>query len=328
MTRLDVRSVAAVAKAIGHGAHLDAERVVRDEPQESWVVTEGGRVTAHESLWWTDTPRWGARRVGAVGHYGGTDESAARRVLAHACARLAAEGCDVAIGPMDGSTWRRYRAVTERGDVPSFFLDVDTPARWARDFEAAGFERVAEYASAVTDAVDVDPRVAGVRARLERLGIRIRQFDVERACDELRAIHALSSAAFARAFLYSPITSDAFIAQYRDALQRVDPRLVLVAEHDDRVVGFVFAVPDVLEAARDGAARTVVLKTLAAWPDRRYAGLGAWLADEIHGRARRLGFDRVVHALMHVSNVSRVLSARWHGRVIRRYALYGRELSR
>jgi hypothetical protein len=41
--------------------------------------------------------------------------------------------------------------------------------------------------------------------------------------------------------------------------------------------------------------------------------------------ARKLGFRRAIHALMHEENVSRTISGRY-GRTIRRYALYARPL--
>ena len=35
-----------------------------------------------------------------------------------------------AVGPLDGSTWRRYRLVTERGVEPPFFMEPDNPDDW------------------------------------------------------------------------------------------------------------------------------------------------------------------------------------------------------
>ena len=55
--------------------------------------------------------------------------------------------------------------------------------------------------------------------------------------------------------------------------------------------------------------------------------LGKDVAPGIIEHARQMGLDRAIHALMHVSNVSRALSGHWQGREIRRYELYGRDLT-
>jgi hypothetical protein len=66
----------------------------------------------------------------------------------------------------------------------------------------------------------------------------------------------------------------------------------------------------------------VILKTYAS----RRRGVGHLLADTFHRRALALGFTHVIHALMHVDNVSRGRSARHATSVFRRYALMGRVL--
>ena len=43
----------------------------------------------------------------------------------------------MAVGPMDGSTWRRYRFITERGAEPAFFLETYNPDVWPLNFTGA-----------------------------------------------------------------------------------------------------------------------------------------------------------------------------------------------
>jgi hypothetical protein len=50
------------------------------------------------------------------------------------------------------------------------------------------------------------------------------------------------------------------------------------------------------------------------------------LLAEVHEAARRLGFRRAIHALMHETNRSRNLSAHY-SRTIRRYTLFARRLN-
>jgi predicted N-acetyltransferase YhbS len=69
---------------------------------------------------------------------------------------------------------------------------------------------------------------------------------------------------------------------------------------------------------------TVVLKSLAVLPGRAGAGLGGLLMARCHEAASALGFRRVIHALMHESNVSLNLSGHY-AKPFRRYTLYARE---
>jgi GNAT superfamily N-acetyltransferase len=329
VVRIESPADAGPAIAIAGAAPLAPEDLAFDNPQETWVLrAAGGRIAARGSIWWRDAPALAGQRTGLVGHYGALDAASGSRLLAHLCTRLAAERCAVAVGPMDGSTWRKYRLVVEPGVGP-FFLDVDNPADWPDHFRAADFTTLAEYASTVVEDLSLgeDRRTERVAQRLDGIGLRIRALEPARAENELAALHRLSLVAFRHAFLFSPIDASRFLSLYRPLLAYVDPRLVLLAEHDDRLVGYIFAIPDRNEIARGTRLRTLVVKTVAVLPDRAYAGLGALLLSQLHQRGREIGLDRAIHALMHVSNASRALSGHWQGRPIRRYELFTRHLS-
>jgi GNAT superfamily N-acetyltransferase len=142
---------------------------------------------------------------------------------------------------------------------------------------------------------------------------------VERYEAELRALHALSLEAFAENPFYSPIGLPEFERLYLPLRPMIDPSLVRLAEDSaGRLIGYVFAFPDSLAAAE---APRVVLKTLAVSLEARGWGLGAVLADEIHGEAARRG-AAVLHALMQVTNASREISRRSESELFRRYVLF------
>lgn len=283
--------------------------LARDEPDEHLALGD----EASCSLWWKN---------GAIGHFQARDAGSGAELLTAASARLAAHGCARAVGPMDGSTWRSYRLVTERGTEPPFFLEPDTPAHWQACFSRAGFGPIARYCSSVQEDVALsDARLDGVAARAAAAGIRIRCFDPGRAEHELGAMHALAEEAFRDAFLHSPISREKFVAQYRRLLPAVRPELVTLAERDGELVAFLFGVPDAL----DPQGRRAILKTVAARRGRGYAGLAHLLAARSAAAARAMGYTRAILALMHENKVSFNWSAR-SARVIRRYALMGRTL--
>jgi hypothetical protein len=264
--------------------------------------------------------------VGLIGHYAAADGEASAALLDRACTELAEHGCALAIGPMDGTTWRRYRLLTERGTEPPFFMEPDNPDDWPGHFRAAGFGEFAFYFSAVcTDLTYADPRLERVKPRMESAGITIRAIDPAHFEQELRSIHALSLISFRDNLLYSPISEEEFVEQYRPVASLLRPELVLLAEQRGRLVGFLFAIPDLLQAKRGQPIDTIVVKTAAVLPGREYAGLGAVLVARVHATAAGLGYRRAIHALMHESNESLSLSSRY-ATPFRRYTLFSKPL--
>ena len=325
--RLDDPAELAAYEAPPAWPRLSRGDVAQQAPQRSLVAVNDGRLFARCSLWWNDVPTLGDDRLGVIGQFGAVERDAAIALLEAACIELAREGCTRAVGPMDGNTWRRYRLIVERGTEPPFFLEPDNPDEWPTHFADAGFAPLAWYRSALNeDLAQRDPRAAAVMDRLAATGVTVRGLDLSRFDEELRRIYRVAATSFQDAFLYTPLSEAAFIAQYQAIRLVVRPELVLLAEREGEPVGFSFSVPDMMEAARGAPSKTFVFKTLAVLPDRRaYSGLGSLMADLTHQAARALGYTRAIHALMHESNHSRAMSERT-GRVVRRYALFARAL--
>ena len=78
---------------------------------------------------------------GLVGHYEALRQDAGVAVLKAACHALTERRVARVLGPMNGSTWARYRlALRETGpDSPPFLAEPWNPARYPDDFAAAGF---------------------------------------------------------------------------------------------------------------------------------------------------------------------------------------------
>ena len=242
-------------------------------------------------------------------------------MLSRACEVLEAAGCAIAAGPMDGTTWRRYRFIIERGNEPTFFLEPDHPSDWPEHWSSAGFSPLATYTSAVTHQLDVDHAyTSDALARLSSAGISIREFDSAQPDAELRRIYRLATMSFSRNLLYSPISEDEFLEDSRALLPILRPELVLLAERDGVPMGFLFAVPDIL-----GSGDTVIIKTTAVDPRASGKGVAGALVALVHRRARQLGYRRAIHALMHETNVSRRISDRY-AHTFRRYALLSKVL--
>jgi len=283
---------------------------------------------AQVSLWWRHVPPLAPERLGVIGHFRAAPEADAddvRQVLESACAHLRKCGCTLALGPMDGNTWRSYRFVTWSGAQPRFALEPAQPEAWPQWWEAAGFAPHEEYYSALVEGLAAeDPRLAETWQRLRSLGVVIRDIDLGAFAQELEHIFAISEVAFRENVLYTPLPRDAFAGMYQGAAALIRPGLCLLALHQDQPVGFVFAIPDLEQARRGEAVDTLVVKTLAKLPGRAYAGLGKILLERCQRSAHALGLTRAIHALMHQKNPSRNLGGL--AREIRRYTLFAKRL--
>ena len=292
------------------------------------LLDDRGVLLARASCWWTNAPALPEHRVGLIGHYAATDDKSGLSILGEALNLLEFAGCTIAVGPMDGNTWRRYRFISERGTEPTFFLEPDNPDAWREQFERAGFRVMATYTSAVTsDLTQENPRLDTTAAKLDSEGVLIRAFDTANGDVELKRLFKLSLESFQSNYLYSPIEEAEFLDQNRRVLPFVVPDLVLMAERDSQLVGFAFAIPDVAQRQRRDKIDTLIIKTVAVSPGMASHGLGGLLVGLVQRKARELGFRRAIHALMHEQNVSQHISRRYAHR-IRRYALYVRRFPR
>lgn len=295
-----------------------------------WLALDHrGAPSARCSLWWTYAPPYLHHRTGCIGHFAANDRQAAAALLAQACTELAAAGCTMAVGPLDGNTFRAYRFVTRRSlegpAHPPFFLEPDNPDAWPADFAAAGFTPLAGYYSAIAPLDGPDPRLEALAAPLAGQEITVRALAPERFDAELARLYDLVMVSFQRALLFAPISREEFMAQYTPLRALLIPQLVLLAEQAGRLVGFLLALPDLAQTQRGEPVDTVILKTVAVLPERRNAGLASALVALAQEEARRLGFRRAIHALMQAGNISRKISAHY-ARPMRQYTLFAKPL--
>ncbi len=323
----DIRSATDPAPYLAiPGNEIAPEQLVRQRPDELLLAWEGNRVAARCGLWWKNVAPYPDHTLGVVGHYFADSPEAGSAILNAACARLAKEGRTLAVGPMDGNTWQRYRFITERGSEPTFFLEPDNPDDWPGHWTATGFASLATYHSSLaTDISTRDPRAEETARRLAGQGITLRNLDLANFDSEMAKLHALSLICFANNFLYTPISAADFTAQYAPVRNYLRPELAILAEKGGELVGFLVAAPDLLQAKRGKPIDTAIVKTMAVHPDFAGAGLGGYLMDRAHAAAQSLGFRRAIHALFHADNRSGKISRRT-ANVIRTYTLFSREL--
>jgi L-amino acid N-acyltransferase YncA len=297
------------------------------QPDAHWLMVREDAIAASCSLWWRNVPPDPHHKLGLIGHYAADSHEAAQVLLNHAGEQLALQGCTQAIAPMNGSTWQSYRFICDRGEAPIFFLELDHADEYSQQFRAQGFSVLATYRSTLTtNLLQREPRIDQVEQQISDRGVKIRSLDIQNFEQELEKIYHLSIVSFRQNFLYTPIPQEVFLAQYRQVKNYLSPELILMAEQDDQLVGFIFAIPDLCQAQRGQTIDTVVVKTAAVLPGRAYAGLGNLLLVKVQAIAHSLGYQRAIHALMHDGNHSRNISDRY-GDTIRQYALFSKVLN-
>ena len=279
-----------------------------DAPQ--LVSTDGA-----EGLVYRDAPSWDGMRTAAIGGFKCESAAAGAKLLSQVGTDLAAAGFGALIGPMDGDTWHRYRVVTETDGSRPYLMEPVSGPHDRDAFLAAGFAAISEYVSgrgALVDAIGPEPAsIPGVRAV---------QWDGTRSEQLINRLFETSGGAFARNRFFKPIERVAFLKLYEPIIPLMDPRHIFFAHGaDGTLIGFLFGIPDRLEGDKP---QTVILKTYASG----VRGVAHVLADAFHRGAIELGYTKVIHALMHVDNVSLDRSRRYGASVFRRYALMGRRL--
>ena len=306
---------------------VDAADPTAPGPDAQWAIAfAGDRPVARLATYVRRDLVGAAGETGLVGHYAATDSDAGVALLRDATRRLLAARAERVLGPMNGSTWGRYRlAIAEPSDEASalpFLGEPVNPPGYPAHFVRAGFREAARYESRITsDIAAANPRAAAAEETARARGITIAPIDLARFEDELRDLHGFSVRAFAGNLYYSPIGAEEFAAMYRPMRAMLDPALVLLArDADASLIGYAFAYADPL-SLESGRPHRLIIKTLAVDPAWRSIGLGSLLVERLHVTARAAGLSVVLHALMHVANDSIKISAHT-ARLFRRYVLY------
>lgn len=261
-----------------------------------------------------EAPSFDGARTAALGAFACDDAARGAALIRTATGKLKGEGFEAVIGPMDGNTWARHRLVVESDGRPAFLMEPANPPHHVEAFEQSGLSIISRWISAARSADTLPSKSAPPD------GIRLRDFDISRAEDELARIHALSLEAFSSNHFYVPISREEFLASYRPVLKAIDPELVLMAEDESGTLkAFLFALPNLAEGPKP---KSVILKTYAS----QVKGGGSMLANAFHERAKKRGFAEVIHALMHETNLSAQHSGNAGGTIFRRYALWGGKL--
>jgi hypothetical protein len=221
------------------------------------------------------------------------------------------------IGPISGSTWNNYRIVTTPQENP-FFLEVQSPLYYEVLFKDYGFQTLARYKSTLADSIEVHwERSEGRYKHFLELGVVFQPFDLDESEALFSELASLCNEAFKENFLFSPISTEDFVAKMRPLKALINPDYTIVAKHDGKMIGFIFCYQDINNLSE----KTIVVKTLARDPSPTYKGIGSVLSSLAMRNVKAAGFTKGIHALMVDFNSSTYLSDKFKAEFYRRYEL-------
>lgn len=263
-----------------------------------------------------------------LGHYEALDTPSGVFLLNHALIEAKNMGAHEVIGPMDGTTWEKYRlAMPLEKDIPHyhpdhFTGDLQNPPEYVEQFVATGFTPFEFYESRITD--DLTCRQSEeelLKKKMEQNEIDVSSLNMEKYDEELKAIYELSLHAFAKNKFFQPISFAQFNAMYSTIKSILDPELIFLAkDKKQNLAGFAFAYPDLVSHKK-----RVVCKTIAVSEAFRGFGIAVCLWDRVHLTAHAKGYKSVIHAFLH-SETQKTSSKFYNTSLFRRYALFHKKI--
>jgi len=258
-----------------------------------------------------------------IGNYECIDDNEASAILLESAFDLARQkGYEYVIGPMNGSTWKTYRFIDEQSH-PLFFTENLQQLYYSQQFIENGFEAISNYVSQV-DTKLVFGKYLYLKERFKQENIQIRSIDMDNLEKELLLLYDLCNEVFVHNFLYTSISAAAFLDLYIPLMPLMNKDLILLAEdrNNNKLAGFIFAIPNLFDVTK----QSIIVKTLARNPARKYAGITQLLCDMITQHASENHITTIYHAFMHVNNKSVSASAKFSGHDFRKYTLYCRAI--
>jgi L-amino acid N-acyltransferase YncA len=319
----DIAKVPAVLFPDNMALQLESSYVNREHLLHGYLLKEAGKTLGGIAFYNNPGHYLEGEKACCVGYFHCINDVAAAKLLIDTVKKdAAALGISQIIGPLNGTTWENYRFRTS-DSPPAFFLESPHPVYYNDLYTANGFQPIKTYYSFLVKPLRaMDERAMRREQQLLEKGITIRHINPENYAEDMRKLYDFSLVSFKENFLYTPYPWEAYIAKYRQLEGLNDPRMTVIAEHEGKVVGFVFMIEDYL--CEDE--KRVVFKTYAVHPGAKYAGLGAVISQRLTQDLMERGFVSAIHAFVIEGSTSLNSSAK-DSEVYRTYKLYAIDLT-
>ena len=311
----------------------ESQKIMIERPLEIVIFNDESNIVIGSLYLWHNRPDYNGRKTSYIGNvniyekYRKDEEQLFNKVFEE----LKKEGIEIIIGPLNGTTWNTYRYVTEKGSRRQFLLEP-----WNEDysvslFEKLGFKPLAGYISTVMEGMDSDGR-RNLNKKIEKLkkfdyykDIKVESAENKDLLTVLNKVYDLTVEAFKNNFLYSELEREIFLKMYMSYEDKIIKKFFKMLYLGDELIGYVFGIPDYAELGYKGKIDTIILKTIAVSPIYNGKGMGYILINSLVEEAEKEGYENVIYALMHQSNVSKNIGLLL-GNMLRKYTLFIKEL--
>lgn len=274
------------------------------KPDTNIFVSESGE-HATASLWFKDD-------IAIVGEFTAENLKATNRLFEIIEQKAKENNCKKIIGPMNENTWNNYRLVSWKDNTPQFFLEEMNPLIHNEFFILNGFKPCAKYYSEIQDIQQTTKNNIN--------GVKFKNPKLKNTEEFLDTIYNLSIICFKDNPYYSEISKEDFFEKYNKLIPLIRPNLIIIAEKDDKPIGFMFAIPNYNDKNFD----TIVMKTIAVLPEYQGLGIGKEMFNRVLNNAYKKGYKKAISAYMYQSNISKKLPK--ESKKIREYTLYEKVL--
>jgi GNAT superfamily N-acetyltransferase len=187
---------------------------------------------------------------GFFGFFDSVDnQSTADSLFAEATKWLASQKVENVIGPVNPSTNEPCGLLVDGFDRPPVAMMPYNRPYYSRLIENAGYQKLTDlYAYHISAAEVNDKSIKLQDALLERLnkkGITIRTINLKHFKNEVKGVREIYNAAWDRNLGFVPMTENEFNYLAKDLKLILNKDFCLIAEHNDKMVGFALAIPDI-----------------------------------------------------------------------------------
>jgi GNAT superfamily N-acetyltransferase len=192
-----------------------------------------------------------AEQIGFFGFFDCEDDyEAASNLLKVAMIELKRAGMQKMRGPLSFSTNHECGFLVEGFDSPPAIMMPYNQPYLPKLAERFGLKKAMDLlAFKMTKDSVVSERIKAVASKLmERSRVTLRPLRMKDFAQEVARIREVYNRAWEDNWGFVPLSEQEFEYISRNMKQIVDPDLILIAEHEDRAVGFLMALPDINQA--------------------------------------------------------------------------------
>jgi len=178
------------------------------------------------------------------------DYEIAHPLLKVAMITLKKDGMERMRGPMNFTTNHEVGFLVEGFDSPPTVMMTYNQPFQVKLAEQFGLKKCMDLVAyrLTKDKAPSERILRVVRARAKRTRVKIRTLDMRQFDREVKLIKDVYNQSWAANWGFIPMDDAEFEYVAKDLRQIVDPRIVLIAEHEGKAVGFSLALPDINQA--------------------------------------------------------------------------------